>query len=71
MAAIDQIRLLHLKNTQFVLCCYKKDMMGSKNQRQSSTDAFEYRCSWKFRKFHRKISVLERLFNKVAGLELY
>ena len=45
MAAIDQIRLLHLKNTQFVLCCYKKDVMGSKNQRQSSTDAFEYRCS--------------------------
>ena len=54
MAAIDQIRLLHLKNTQFVLCCYKKDMMGSKNQRQSSTDAFEYRCSLKISQISQK-----------------
>ena len=28
------------------------------------------RCSWKFRRFHRKTPVPESLFNKVAGLRL-
>ena len=27
------------------------------------------RCSWNFRKFHRKAPVLESLFNNVAGLQ--
>ena len=51
-------RLLHLKNTYFILCCFvdieankirqikkKKYMLDSENQKQSLTDAFEYRCS--------------------------
>ena len=46
-------------------------MLDSENQEQSLTDAFEYRCFWKFRKFHRKISVLETILNKVAGSQLY
>ena len=29
----------------------------------------QWRCSEKFRKFHRKTTVLESLFNKVAGLK--
>ena len=29
------------------------------------------RCSWKFRKFHRKTPVLDFLFNKVAGLKVF
>ena len=49
----------------------KKDMLASENRKQLLTDAFEHWCSWKFRKFDREISVLESLFNKVAGLQLY
>ena len=33
--------------------------------------AVQTRCSYKFRKTHRKTSVLESLFNKVADLQLY
>ena len=37
-------------------------------QKQSFADVLQNRCSWKFRKFHRKVVVLESLFNKVAVL---
>ena len=81
MAACDWVRLLHFKkiptfysvNIEAVKICQtkkKKDMLGSENQKQSFTDAFEYRCSWKFCKFHGKISVLESLLNKIAGLHI-
>ena len=49
----------------------KKDRLGWENQEQSFTDNFQYMCSWKFRKFHRKMFVLESLFNKIAGLPFY
>ena len=39
-----------------------------KDQKQSFADVLQIRCSWKFRKFHRKAHVLESLFNKVAAL---
>ena len=72
MAAFDQIRLLHLqkylicnlfilKRIKFCQTKKKKDMLDLENRKQSFTDAFEYRCSWKFRKFLRKKSVLESL----------
>ena len=38
-------------------------------QKQSFADVLQNRCSWKFRKFHRKTLVSESPFNKVAGLE--
>ena len=38
-------------------------------QKQSFAIVLQIRCSWKFRKFHRKTPVLESLFNKVAGLQ--
>ena len=44
-------------------------MLDSENQKQSFIDTFEHRCSRKFRKFHRKISVLESY--KDAELQLY
>ena len=37
-------------------------------QRQLFKDAHQNRCSWKFRKFHKKTPVLECFINKVAGL---
>ena len=37
-------------------------MLDSENQKQACTDPFQCRCSWKFHKFYRKISVLESLF---------
>ena len=39
-------------------------------QKQLFADVLQNRCSWKFRKFHRKTPVLESLFNEVAGLDL-
>ena len=56
MAAFDQIRLLHLKKIHTFysvdieadkICQIKKkkDMLDSENQKQSLTDAFEYRYS--------------------------
>ena len=59
MAAFDQIRLLHLKKKHTFysvdieadkICQIKKkkDMLDFENQKQSLTDAFEYRYSWKF-----------------------
>ena len=38
------------------------------NQKQSLADVLQNTCSLKFPKFHRKTSVSESLFNKVAGL---
>ena len=38
--------------------------------RKSFADALQNRCYEKFRKFHRKLPVLESLFNKVAGLQV-
>ena len=49
----------------------KKDILGWENQKQSLADTFEYRCSWKFRKFHRKYRCWSLFFNKVAGLQLF
>ena len=40
-----------------------------KYQKQSYADVLQNRCSYKFRKFHRKALVFESLFNKVAGLK--
>ena len=56
MAAFDQIRLLNLKKIHTFysvdieadkICQIKKkkDMLDSENQKQSLTDAFEYRYS--------------------------
>ena len=45
--------------------------MKKKLQKQSFADVLQNRCSKKFRKFHRKIPVLEYLFNKVAGLMVF
>ena len=64
MAAFDQMRLLHLKKIPTLysvdieadkICRTKKekDMLDSEDQKQSF-------C--KFRKIHRKISVLESIF---------
>ena len=39
-----------------------------KNQKQPPEVFCKKRCSWKFRKIHRKTPVPESLFNKVAGL---
>ena len=36
---------------------------------ENLAEAIVCRCSTKFRKFHGKISTLESLFNKVAGLK--
>ena len=38
----------------------------SRRQKQPFTDVLQNRCSKKFRKFHRKLLMLESLFNKVA-----
>ena len=43
--------------------------MRKELQKQSFADFLQNRCSWKFRKFHRKISMLESLFNKAAELK--
>ena len=55
MAAFDQKRLLHLKKIPTLYCVVEadqicqtkknKDILDSENQKQSFTDAFEYRCS--------------------------
>ena len=45
-------------------------VMRSKLEKQSFTDIPQNRCPWKFHKFHRKIPVLESLFNQVAGLKI-
>ena len=37
-------------------------------QKQQWVDALQKECSWKCRNIHRKITVLETLFNKVADL---
>ena len=42
----------------------------SDSQKQPFEDVFQYRCSWKFRNIHRKISVLRSLFDKAAGLHV-
>ena len=39
-------------------------------QKQTLSDALQNNCSWKFRNIHRKISVLESLFNKVLDLKV-
>ena len=38
------------------------------HQKQPFADVIQNRCSQKFRKFHRKTSALESLFNKVVDL---
>ena len=38
-------------------------------QKQPFADVLQNKCSWKFRKFHRKTPVLKSLFNKVAALK--
>ena len=43
--------------------------MRKKLQKQSFADILQNRCSLKFHKFHRKIPVLESLFNKAAVLK--
>ena len=48
----------------------ENDMLGSQNQEELFTDAFEYSVLENFANFTRKY-VLESLFNKVAGLQLY
>ena len=45
-------------------------MLGSQNQEQLFTDAFEYSVLENFANFTGKY-VLESLFNKIAGLQLY
>ena len=54
-----------------VLCTFnlRRVFTGSFDwfQKQSFVDIFQNRRSWKFRNIHRKIQVLESLFNKVAG----
>ena len=40
-----------------------------KVQKQPFTDVIRNRCSKKFRKFHMKATVLEPIFNNVAGLQ--
>ena len=70
MAAFDQIRLSHLK--MYLLCnlLILKRIKFAKQRRKRicwirkirSSRSFQCRCSWKFHKFHRKISVLESLF---------
>ena len=79
VAAFDGIILLHLKNTYFTLC---RDFVQSKlattichsilrwnKSKQSFANVLHNRCSEKSSKFHWKTSVLESLFNKVAGLK--
>ena len=39
------------------------------NQKQPFADVFQNRCSEKIRNIHRKTSVLESLFSKLAGLK--
>ena len=40
-----------------------------KKEKEVTTGGFcKKKCSWKFRKFHRKTPVLESRFDKVAGL---
>ena len=45
-----------------------KSEMNAGLQKHSSGGVLWKRCSWKFRKIHRKTPVSESLFNKVAGL---
>ena len=45
-------------------------VMSSKLKKQSLADIPQNRCPGKFRKFHRKIPLLESLFNQVAGLKI-
>ena len=47
----------------------KTRVMRKKLQKQSFADILQERFSYKFRNFHRKIPVLESLFNKVARLK--
>ena len=44
----------------------KRYVDKSRRQKQLFTYVFQNRCSKKFRKFHRKIFVLDFLFYKVA-----
>ena len=44
-------------------------MQVKRNTKHLFADVLQNRCSCKFRTFHRKIPVLESLFNKVAGLK--
>ena len=43
----------------------------SKFRSSCSQMFFKYRCSHKFRKFHRKTTVLDSFFNNVASLQAY
>ena len=48
----------------------KTRVMRKKLQKQSFADILQERFSYKFRNFHRKIPVLESLFNKVLGVNI-
>ena len=38
-------------------------------QKQPFADVFQYRCSYEFRNIHKKKTVLESFFNKIAALK--
>ena len=44
--------------------------VAPKEQKQPFADVLQNRCSYKFRNIHTKATVLESLFNKVAGIRL-
>ena len=49
--------------------CTFKFCKSQDGQKQSFAYSLQNRCSQKFRKFHKKTSMLESPFNKVAGLK--
>ena len=67
VAIFTQVASAPLKKSQYRSIC---SVAVLKNQKQPLADVPQNRCSSKFFNIQRKRSVLEPLFNKVAGLHL-
>ena len=68
------VRKQHSKTKVLLtISLYCKDMVEpyyiESVQKQPFADVLQNRCSWKFCKIHRKTTMLEPLFNKVASLK--
>ena len=64
---VTKKKKINIHSTLLERNLYRLDLIAE--QKQSFPDVLQTRYFWKFHKIHRKTSVLESLFNKVAGVQ--
>ena len=64
---VTKKKKINIHSTLLERNLYQLDLIAE--QKQSFPDVLQTRYFWKFRKIHRKIPVLESLFDKVAGVK--